>query len=115
MIKKLVLPLVIILLVLVLAGWIPPVVGQAQAELRVTTFAVAYEDEHVYIAGEATGLAGSLPPGSLDLGGGMKDIYLAKLRLDGTPVYSALIGGRSNESAYALAVDQGVVYLPEDG
>jgi len=102
----------IFLIILLLAALTPATLsGQAQAEPRVTAFAVVYEGDFVYVAGEATGLAGSLPPGSLDLGGGMKDIYLAKLRLDGTPVYSALIGGGDNDSAYALAVDRGVVYL----
>jgi len=85
--------------------------GIFQGAARTTGFAIAVEGEFVYIAGEASNLSGSMPPGSLDLGGGMKDIYLAKLRQDGSLVYSALIGGRDMDSAYAIAVRQGVVYL----
>jgi hypothetical protein len=111
MIKKHVPMLLMLLLLVPLALIITPLAGQAQAEVRITAFAVVHEGEYVYIAGEATNLAGAMPAGALDLGGGMKDIYLAKLRLDGALVFSALIGGSGNDTAFALAVDRGVVYL----
>jgi hypothetical protein len=107
---------IVLLLTVCLLWFHPSQPGKADTSLfqgaaRTTGFAVAVEGEYVYIAGEASNLAGSMPPGTLDLGGGMKDIWLAKLRTDGTPVYSALIGGSSDDSAYAVAVRQGVVYL----
>jgi hypothetical protein len=82
-----------------------------QTPVRISAYAIASEGEFVYIAGEAVNLKGQLPAGSMDLGGGMKDIWLVKLRSDGTPVFSALIGGSNDDAAFSLAVGQGVVYI----
>jgi|GEM_PF-2348714 len=111
MIKKYTLTPLTLLVCILLAFALPSLVGQAQAGAQITAFAVALEGEFLYVAGEATNLAGAMPAGALDLGGGMKDIYLAKLRLDGSLVYSALIGGSDDDSPYGLLVRQGVVYL----
>lgn len=85
--------------------------GFHQDTVRISAYAIAVEGDDIYIAGDAVNLEGQLPNGSLDLGGGMRDIWLVKLRSDGTPVYTALIGGADNDSAYSLTVRQGVVYI----
>ncbi len=78
---------------------------------RQTAYALAIEGDYVYIAGNAVGLSGYLPEGSLNMSGGMEDIWLIKLKKDGTPVFQALIGGSFSDSAYGITVHQGVVYL----
>lgn len=82
-----------------------------QTTPRIEPYAIASEGEYVYIAGDAVNLAGLLPDGSLDLGAGMKDIWLVKLDSEGIPVFTALIGGTNDDVAYGLTVEQGVVYL----
>ena len=85
--------------------------GIYQETSRISAYAVALEGEYVYIAGEAVNLAEALPDGALDLSGGMRDIWLVKLRQNGTPVFTALIGGADDDMAYSLAVSEGVVYI----
>jgi hypothetical protein len=90
-----------------------PRVAQAETNLlqetgRITAYAVSVEGEYIYIIGEAVNFQGEV---DLDLSGGMKDIWLAKLRIDGTPVFTALIGGSDDDAAYGIAVREGVVYI----
>jgi hypothetical protein len=85
--------------------------GLHQDTVRISAYAIAAEGEYVYILGDAVNLEGQLDGDSLDLGGGMRDIWLVKLRGDGTLVYTALIGGGDNDSAYSIAVREGVVYI----
>ena len=85
--------------------------GFYQETSRISAHATAVEGDFIYIAGEAVNLAEALPDGSLDLSGGMRDIWLVKMRQDGTPVFTALIGGADDDAAYSLAVREGVVYI----
>jgi len=85
--------------------------GSFQETTRISAYAVAAEGEYVYILGDAVNLEGELPEGSLNLGGGMRDIWLVKMQLDGTPVFQALLGGADDDSAYSLTVREGVVYI----
>ncbi len=85
--------------------------GFVQESFRTAAFGLAVEGEYVYILGEAVNYQGELLENDLDLSGGMKDILLVKLRLDGTPVFTALMGGADDDAAYSLAVRQGVVYI----
>lgn len=82
-----------------------------QDNVRTSAYALAVEGDFIYFAGDAVGLSEQLPAGSLDLGGGMQDVWLVKMRSDGTPVFQALIGGSNDDTAYGLAVHQGVVYI----
>lgn len=85
--------------------------GFFQESFRTAAFGLAVEGEYVYILGEAVNYQGELLENDLDLSGGMKDILLVKLRLDGTPVFTALIGGSDDDTAYGLAVREGAVYI----
>ncbi|MDW7755951.1 MAG: hypothetical protein SCH68_12390, partial [Brevefilum sp.] len=82
-----------------------------QETFRTAAYALAVEGEYIYILGEAVNYQGELQENDLDLSGGMKDILLVKLRMDGTPVFTALIGGADDDAAYGLAVREGVVYI----
>jgi len=85
--------------------------GIAQETYRTSAYGLTVEGEYVYILGEAVNYQGALQENDLNLSGGMKDIMLVKLRLDGTPVFTALIGGSDDDAAYGLAVREGVVYI----
>lgn len=85
--------------------------GAFQESGRISAYAITFEGEYVYIVGDAVNQESALSESFLDLGGGMRDIWLIKMRLDGTPVYSALIGGANDDSAYDLVVREGVVYI----
>jgi len=85
--------------------------GNPQETFRTAAYDIAVEGEYVYILGEAVNYQGELNANDLDLSGGMKDILLVKLRTDGTPIFTALIGGGDDDAAYSLAVRQGVVYI----
>ncbi len=85
--------------------------GDFLATTRIEAYAIASEGAYVYIVGDAINLSEELPGDALDLRGGMKDIWLVKLDREGTPVFSALIGGADDDVAYDLAVKQGVVYI----
>jgi hypothetical protein len=83
-----------------------------QASSRIDVYAMTVEDgEYIYVAGDAVNMSAQLLAGSLNLGGGGLDIYAAKLRRDGSPVYQAIIGGRADDTAYSVAVRQGVLYI----
>lgn len=84
--------------------------GVFQETDRITAYDIASEGDYVYIVGDAVNLE-VLPGQSLDLSGGLRDIWVVKLRNDGTPVFTALIGGADNDSAYGIAVQAGVVYV----
>lgn len=84
--------------------------GVFQGTDRITAYDIAAEGEFVYIVGDAVNLE-ELPGESLDLSGGLRDIWVIKLRKNGTPVFTALIGGADNDSAYSIAVRAGVVYI----
>ena len=85
--------------------------GEFQEPSRITAYAIASEGEYVYILGDVINYDGDLPADSLNLGGGMRDIFLAKLRSDGTPIFSAIIGGSGDDEAFSLDVSEGVVYI----
>jgi hypothetical protein len=82
-----------------------------QQTIRLSVFDFTTENDYIYIVGSAINYAGSLPPGSLNLSSGMKDIYVLKMQKDGTPVFQALIGGSNDDEAYGVVVRQGVVYV----
>ena len=84
--------------------------GDFQETGRITAYDIASEGEYIYIVGDAVNF-GDLPGDSLDLRGGLRDIWLVKLERDGTPIFTALIGGGDNDSAYSIAVQAGVVYI----
>lgn len=84
--------------------------GVFQETDRITAYDIAAEGDFIYIVGDAVNFEG-LSELSLDLSGGLRDIWLVKLRNDGTPVFSALIGGADNDSAYGVAVQAGIVYI----
>ena len=84
--------------------------GVFQETNRITAYDIAAEGGYVYIVGDAVNLE-ALAGQSLDLRGGLRDIWLVKLDRDGTPVFTALIGGADNDSAYSIAVRAGVVYI----
>ncbi len=84
--------------------------GVFQETNRITAYDIAAEGGYVYIVGDAVNLE-ALAGRSLDLRGGLRDIWLVKLDRDGTPVFTALIGGADNDSAYSIAVRAGVVYI----
>ena len=85
--------------------------GTLQETGRISAYAVEVEGDYIYILGDAVSNADDLPDGSVNLGGGMKDIWLAKLHTDGTPVFTVLIGGSDDDSAYSLTVSEGVAYI----
>ena len=76
-----------------------------------TAYAMTIEGDYIYIVGNAIRLAENLPVGSLNLSGKMEDIWLVKLRKDGTPIFQALIGGSQSDTAYGVSVYQGIVYI----
>lgn len=82
-----------------------------QETSRITAYAIAAEGEYIYILGDVINYDGGLPQGSLNLGGGMRDIFLAKLGSDGTLIYNAVIGGSGDDEAFSLGVREGVVYI----
>lgn len=97
---------------LAVGGTLAQAKGQPQDTSRVTVHAVAADDSgNLYVVGSGVNLTGQLPAGSLDLGGGMQDIWVAKLSAYGTPVFQALIGGKADDTAFSVAVRQGVVYI----
>lgn len=97
---------------LTVGGTLAQAKGQPQDTPRVTVHAVAADDSgNLYVVGSAVNLAGQLPAGSLNLGGGMQDIWVAKLSADGTPVFQTLIGGKADDTAFSVAVRQGVIYI----
>jgi len=85
--------------------------GGFQESARISAHAIAAEGDYVYILGDAVNLELSQQTASLNLGGGLKDIWLVKLNPEGTPVFSALIGGADDDSAFDLVVQQGVIYI----
>jgi hypothetical protein len=85
--------------------------GVSQIISRTNAYAIAIEGEYTYLVGEAINFTDILPAESLDLRGGMKDIWLIKLQNDGTPTYTALIGGSDDDVAYGITVKQGVIYV----
>lgn len=104
-----------LLFLILLSSLLPVGQGHAvpayQEAARLTTNAVAYDGQYVYLAGSVDGLGGQLPSGALDLRGGQQDIWFVKLDLNGQPVFQAVIGGGDDDAAYGLAVHQGVVYV----
>ena len=109
--KSLSIILLLSVLLIFTSGNIQAEYTEVQDDTRISAYALAVEGDFIYIAGDATGLSGQLPDGSLDLSGSMQDVWLVKMRSDGTPVYQAIIGGSNDDTAYSLAVRQGVVYL----
>ena len=85
--------------------------GIFQENVRTSAYALAVEGEYLYILGDAVNYQGELGENDLDLSGGMRDIWLVKLHQDGTPVFTALIGGADDDAAYSIAVREGVVYI----
>lgn len=85
--------------------------GDFQTSGNVVIFDMVMEGEYVYIAGSASQNRGSLQSGSLDLSGGLKDIYLAKYNLAGNLIFEALVGGENDDSAFGLVVQEGVMYV----
>jgi hypothetical protein len=91
-----------------------PVCAEAasQPSSRIDAYSLAVEDgEYLYLVGDAINPSDQLPAGSLDLAGGMLDMWVAKLRPDGSPVFQALIGGKADDAAHAVVVRQGVIYI----
>lgn len=85
--------------------------GVFQSVGQITIYAIAMEGENIYLAGSANNKSDDLISDGLNLAGGLKDIYLAKYDLQGNLQYEALIGGSNDDSAFGIAVYQGVMYV----
>ena len=109
--KRVTLLILLIIILLSLSSVVHAKGGVFQENVRTSAYALDVEGEYVYILGEAVNYQGEIEENDLDLSGGMRDIWLVKLRQDGTPVFTALIGGADDDTGYSLAVREGVVYI----